>query len=94
MEFMALGVPVIVSDTRVDRYYFNDSVVKFFRAGDERDLARSMLLLIKQPELRKRLVRNASDFIEGNNWDAKKTEYLALVDSLIGQHPGWEAART
>ena len=29
MEFMAVGVPVVVSSTKVDRYYFNDSIVRF-----------------------------------------------------------------
>ena len=26
-----MGVPVIVPDTAIDRYYFNDSVAKFFK---------------------------------------------------------------
>jgi glycosyltransferase involved in cell wall biosynthesis len=84
-EFMAMGVPVIVSDTKVDCHYFNDSVVKFFRGGDEEDLARSMLLLVKQPELRNRLVRNALEYVEHNDWNVMKPKYLALVDSLVGE---------
>ena len=32
-EFMALGVPLLISDTAVDRYYFNDSIVTFARAA-------------------------------------------------------------
>ena len=30
LEFMALGVPVLASGTKIDHYYFNDSVVEFF----------------------------------------------------------------
>ena len=33
MEFMAVRVPVVVSSTRIDRYYFDDSVVRFFESG-------------------------------------------------------------
>lgn len=88
LEFMSLAVPVIVSDTKVDRYYFNDSLVKFFRSSDEKDLADSMLLLIQNEELRHRLAKNAEDFISRNNWDVKKAEYLDLVDSLIGKGNG------
>ena len=33
LEFMSLGVPVIVSETKIDKFYFNDSVLKFFKAG-------------------------------------------------------------
>ena len=36
---MSLGIPVIVSRTKIDNYYFNDYVVKFFRPEDEMDLA-------------------------------------------------------
>ena len=84
-EFMAMGVPVIVSDTLVDRYYFDDSVVRFFRGDDEEDLARCMLDLIQHPEKRQSLVRNASVFIDQNDWAVKKQEYLNLVDNLIAR---------
>jgi len=44
-EFMALGVPVIVSRTQIDSFYFDDSVVKFFDSKDEESLAEAMLEL-------------------------------------------------
>jgi glycosyltransferase involved in cell wall biosynthesis len=34
MEFMSVGVPVVVSSTKIDRYYFNDAVVRFFESGN------------------------------------------------------------
>jgi glycosyltransferase involved in cell wall biosynthesis len=82
MEFMALGVPVIVPDTRVDRHYFTDSTVRFFQGGDEDDLAQAMLRLVRRPDLRNQLAGNALQFVAQNNWDLMKIEYLALVDSL------------
>lgn len=85
MEFMALGVPVIIPDSRIDTYYFNDSIARFFNGGDEQDLARAMLSLIRQPELRHQLARNALHFVDRNNWDQMKIRYLALVDSLAGK---------
>ena len=93
MEFMAMRVPVIVADTQVDQYYFDASVVKFFRGGDEQDLARSMLLLIKNPEVRTTLANEAFKLVEWNNWDTMKKDYLALVDSLVGEWPNPEPAR-
>ena len=83
MEFMAEGVPVIVSKTRVDSFYFNDSVVCFFESGNEDDLARAMVCLMKSRELRERLVRNATEYVARNNWDTRKHKYLHLVDSLV-----------
>jgi len=87
LEFMAMGVPVIVSDTKVDRYYFNDSVVRFFRGGDDEDLARCMLELIGNKAERKQLADNASRFVERIDWNAKQGEYLDLVDSLAAVGP-------
>lgn len=83
MEFMASGVPVIVSRTRIDSYYFDDSVVRFFESGNESDLAGAMLELMRQPELRRNLVRQASQYVARNNWDLKRREYLNLVDELL-----------
>lgn len=91
-EFMAMRVPVIVSDTRIDRYYFNDSLVKFFQGGDVDDLARSMLEMIRSPEKRRALVENACEFIDRNDWAVKKREYLDLVDRLTGSESQSHAA--
>ena len=64
LEFMAMGVPVIVADTQVDRYYFDDSVVRFFPGGEEDDLARCILEMIQDPLKRETLVQNATKFVE------------------------------
>lgn len=82
LEFMCLGVPVLVADTRIDRYYFDETMVQFFRAGDEIDLARRMLQLIKDKGLREQLVKGSNRFIRENNWDTKKNIYLNLVRTL------------
>lgn len=86
-EFMALGVPVVVSNTKIDRYYFNDSVVKFFQDGDERDLARCILLLMNDESLRAQLVKNASEFVKTYDWELNKGTYLGVVDSLLDRKP-------
>jgi glycosyltransferase involved in cell wall biosynthesis len=82
LEFMAMGVPVLVGDTNIDRYYFNDSIVQFFCAGDEASLSNEMLALIRNSERRKDLVRNASEFINNNDWESNKGRYLNIVDRL------------
>ena len=84
-EFMALGVPVIVANTRVDSYYFNDHVVKFFQAGDEQSLADAMLSMIQNAELRKTLAESAMTYVKQHSWDAKRQDYYELVDRLIAE---------
>ena len=82
LEFMSLGVPVIVSKTKIDKYYFTNLVVKFFEPENESDLAEAILEMIKNPELRKTLAQNAMKFVEEYSWEKRKYEYLNLVDRL------------
>ncbi len=82
LEFMAMSVPVIVSDTMIDQYYFNDSIVKFFRSGDDNDLARCMLEMIENSEARKLQIEIANRFVESFDWSVRQQEYLELVDRL------------
>ena len=90
LEFMAMGVPVLVADTKIDRYYFNNSVVQFFRAGDERSLSEAMLSLIKSGDRRSDLVRNASEFVNAYDWESNKRTYLDMMDGLAA-HNGFRS---
>jgi glycosyltransferase involved in cell wall biosynthesis len=83
MEFMSLGVPVVVSNTKIDRYYFNDSVVRFFESGNVEALAEGMLEVLRAPDLRERMVTNAMNYATRNSWESRKHDYLNLVDRLI-----------
>jgi glycosyltransferase involved in cell wall biosynthesis len=82
MEFMSLGVPVIVARTKVDSYYHDDSRVKFFESDNPADLADAILLLRRDPGLRQRLADNASAYVRTNNWHEKQSLYLQIVESL------------
>jgi len=83
LEFMNLGIPVIVSKTKIDQYYFDESILKFFNPGDDEDLSKAMLELINNHTLRDNLSKNALRFMEKNNWEANRHLYLDLVDSLV-----------
>ena len=73
----------MLSGTKIDKYYFNDSVVKFFNPDDVNDLSESMLTMVQNQALRNTLRENALCFIEDYHWSKKKHEYFELVDSLI-----------
>jgi len=85
MEFMSVGVPVVVSSTKIDRYYFDDTVVRFFRSGDTVDLANAMFEVLTKDEERAQMVRRAREFVSGNSWQTRQADYLALVDGLIAR---------
>lgn len=84
LEFMSLGVPIIVAATTIDKYYFNDSIVRFFRCGDEDDLSTAMREMIANKQLRAELAHNAFEFAREHDWDHNKFRYLGLVTSLVG----------
>jgi glycosyltransferase involved in cell wall biosynthesis len=81
-EFMAMGIPVLASSTRIDRYYFNDSQIMFFKSDDVDDLASKMEILINDMDLRKNLVEHSGAYIAENNWNVKRNEYFDLIGSL------------
>ena len=83
LEFMALGVPVVLSETDIDKHYFNSSQVLFFNPGDEENLAEKLLLLLTDEKLRKNLIQNSLEFVKENNWDCKKYIYYSIVNSLM-----------
>jgi glycosyltransferase involved in cell wall biosynthesis len=88
MEFMSVGVPVIIAETKIDRHYFDDSVVRFFPSGDASALAREMHELLSNPELRHQLSAAARQYACNHSWDNRKQDYFALVDGLCdGNQP-------
>jgi len=82
MEFMSQGVPVVISRTKIDSLYFEEGIVHFFPSGDSQAMAKAMLEVINNMELRQKLVARGFEYAERNSWDRKKGEYLSLVDSL------------
>jgi glycosyltransferase involved in cell wall biosynthesis len=80
---MAMGVPVIIPNTSIDSYYFNDSVATFFEANNDASLAEAMLRVIKDPELRERQVRNAQLFVQDYSWEKNQSLYLDAVSKLL-----------
>lgn len=85
MEFMSQGIPVIASRTKIDTYYFDDTVVRFFTSGDARDLADAMIDLIRNKPLRDSLSACGKEYVARNSWDIRKQDYFDLVDSLSVQ---------
>jgi glycosyltransferase involved in cell wall biosynthesis len=77
-----VGVPTVVSSTKVDRYYFDDSVVRFFESGNADALAEAMYEVLNDPQKRFDMVERALKYVSLNSWENRRLDYLQLVDSL------------
>jgi glycosyltransferase involved in cell wall biosynthesis len=82
MEFMTMGVPVIVSSTRVDRLYHDDSRVEFFESENIDQLASTIVRLSKDSKRREEMIQNGFKYVRANSWQNKKKDYLRLIDVL------------
>jgi glycosyltransferase involved in cell wall biosynthesis len=87
MEFMSLGVPMVVSNTKIDRFYFNDSIVRFFESGNPDALAEAIVEVLQNDELRGHMITNALEYASQNSWQHRQAAYLELVDALIENRP-------
>ena len=82
MEFMSQGVPVVVSRTKIDSFYYEEGVVHFFPSGNSEAMAKAMLDVVNDKALRESLVARGYEYVDRNGWGQKKREYLDLIDTL------------
>jgi glycosyltransferase involved in cell wall biosynthesis len=81
-EFMAVGVPLVVSRTRIHQFYYPDDLVCYYDDDNDEQLAANILFLRNNPAHRQQQILNALQYVEAHNWSAEKLEYLRIVDSL------------
>jgi glycosyltransferase involved in cell wall biosynthesis len=86
-EFMAVGVPLVVSRTRIHQYYYSDILVKYYDNDDDEELAANIVLLRNNLRLRQNQVANALKYVDAHSWDVEKYQYLQIVDALIAKEP-------
>lgn len=89
-EYIAMGLPVIISRTRAVEAYFDESMVCYFPPGDVEGLANAIITLGRDPGLRYALARNALDWYEKHGPAQQREEFLKVVRAVIGERlPAW-----
>jgi len=83
LEFMALGVPVVVARTRIDDHYFDESLLRFFAPGDADDLARVLVAAWQDRAGSGARARQALAHARCNSWESRQGRYLDLVQRLV-----------
>jgi Glycosyltransferase len=81
-DFIAMGIPMIVSRTRSVEETFGDGCFEVFESGVPDDLAEAIRRLHAEPALRKELAARASAVAETFAWPVQRQRYRELVASL------------
>jgi glycosyltransferase involved in cell wall biosynthesis len=83
LEYVALGIPIVCSETETIRAYFDDTMLAFFPPGDEQALAERLVELYRDTDAREELAEKASAFLDEHSWDTQKLRYYELIDELV-----------
>jgi glycosyltransferase involved in cell wall biosynthesis len=82
LEFMSQGVPVVLSRTKIDQYYFNETEARFFTSGNVPELAEALIEVLTDSKLNQGLRENATKLVAKSNWETRRSAYFRIVDAL------------
>jgi glycosyltransferase involved in cell wall biosynthesis len=82
-EFIVMGRPVLMSRLRAIEHHFSGDALAYFEPENPADLARQMIQLYRDPQLRARLVARAKEEYAPIRWDLMKQRYLKVVSDLV-----------
>lgn len=83
-EFIIMGKPVLMARLKTIRHYFSDRALAYFEPNDPADLARQMVRLYQDRDLRFQLATTAKQEYVPLCWDIMKKRYLDLIDEVSG----------
>ena len=81
-EYVAMGLPAIVTRNPVVERHFPAGVVRFFEPGNSESFEQAVLDLHQNPELRKEMSAKGIEFSKTANWSIEKGTYISLIQSL------------
>jgi glycosyltransferase involved in cell wall biosynthesis len=85
MEYAALGIPAIASETSAIRAYFDEEMVHYFPPGDVGSLTKTIIQVIDSEERLNGLSKNIQRFNLNYNWRQQAKAYVRLVEKLAGK---------
>lgn len=83
LEYISLGIPIVISGTQAHSYYYDPSLVSFFTPNNPDSLARSVIELFSNKSMRDEHIHNALDFIKHKGWKNTKKHYLEIINKLV-----------
>lgn len=81
-EYIIMSKPVIVPRLKATQHYFGEDSLAYCEPNDLADMARQMVRLYGDRELRERLAAKANQEYAPIRWDVMKERYLNLVQHM------------
>jgi len=81
LEYVYLGVPVVVPRLQVISHYFDDTMARFYEPENVEQMADAIVELFHKRDERQRLAHAASTFYEKHNYQAQTNLYLDLLSA-------------
>jgi glycosyltransferase involved in cell wall biosynthesis len=82
-EYLALGKPVIVPDTKGIRDYFDADEMLFFKPGDVESLGSQIQWVFDNPQKARTLVRAGQEVYRCHLWKEEERRLIALISRLV-----------
>jgi glycosyltransferase involved in cell wall biosynthesis len=87
-EYIIMKKAVICSRLKAIRYYFNEDALAYFEPMNEDDLARQMVRLYANPQLRNTYADRAFQQYQPIRWEIMKKRYLQVTANLMADEAG------
>lgn len=82
LEYLACGLPAIVSRTPVYEYYFTDSELAFCVPDDPVSFASQVRKIYYDNAYKRKLIKNGFHRIKELNWEREKVKYIEIINKL------------
>jgi glycosyltransferase involved in cell wall biosynthesis len=84
LEYIFLGIPIVISATKGHKFYFDQSMVEFFKPEDIEDLTKRILFIYRNAKRREEMVQNSRKFVKKESWiNNNKNIYINIVQSIV-----------
>jgi glycosyltransferase involved in cell wall biosynthesis len=83
MEYLALGIPTVVSHTETIDHYFEPDELVTVERPDPRLVAEALRPLLRDPEAATAQVARARRFFDRHAWKRERNAYVELVEGLV-----------
>ena len=87
MEYVAMGVPVLLSRWPTFLYYFPEDSASYFNAGDADELAQALIQIYRDPATASERANRALVRYQSYRWEVQREVYLQVYAELVGERP-------